>query len=222
MVEPALRAPTFSVLMAAMALAFVVAAAIGGALSASAAATACVVSVLAVGAATVAFVPGAAHKDVSLAAAGLPCRAARACTALACVHMLRVIAALVFGEAGRTLHRASCAHAETLPAHKRGSPAVDTAQGGADAENPALAKRPPAALQDLRAALAVLVRSRLFMQLAAIMALTGMAMESLQARRPPVALQSACSCRARCVVSGHARSRFACLAQVANPLASMM
>lgn len=54
-----MRAATFSVLMAAMALAMVVAAAVGGALSANTAATVCVLCTIAVGLGTVIFVPGA-------------------------------------------------------------------------------------------------------------------------------------------------------------------
>lgn len=63
--------------------------------------------------------------------------------------------------------------AETLPQSKR-------AQTLEEASSPTAAVRPRAALSGLRDTLAVLVRSRLFMQLALIMALSGLVFECVQ------------------------------------------
>ena len=168
-VEPALRTRVFVIVMAGRALGMVVAAGVGGALPAAMAAQMSATTMLVVTVATALFLPGALSSTLRVPRCW-------------CVYVWRSIRAILWLAPPRLhpMHIAAdmvafaslASPAETLPPGKRAQALERTP--------PAAALQPQAALVALRDTLAVLFRSRLFMQLALIMALSGMVMECVE------------------------------------------
>lgn len=158
---PQHRAGMFTVLLACISLAFVIGSAVGGPMTPRGAATLSSSLLVAVGVVTVLFVPGAP-----------PC------------HMRRELCAAAHKPPGADLRavmsaRSTCLAtcAETLRrSQEPDAPAKETASRASGS----LGERGASFWATAKGSFVVICRSRLFLQLAAIIALSGMAMECLQ------------------------------------------